>query len=196
MNGAYASGGQAEPKSVGVVIGIVSVLAAVLVIAGLFYATGIGERRKVLLAAGGCAPSLSHTGLDCTTEQHLASQYAKMATPAVQQLNTDAAAYAASESGNLAAAEAALRAEVTVEKAFGANLAQFPFPSAIVPAAQKLIKADDVLAKLTAEQARSGSVTQMQSFNVRVEAAAAIVQADVTIVGKALARPPTPSEEP
>jgi hypothetical protein len=198
VNETYVRGGEAQARRGGVLLAAISILSAVLVIAGLFYATGIGSRRKVLLAAGGCAPvpSLSKTGLDCTTEQQLASQYTKMTAPAIQQLNTDVAAYTASEFGNLAAAKAALTAEVTLANSLDTSLARFPFPPAIAPTAKKLIRDDDVLIRLKAEQARSTSLAQLRSFDGQVEAASGAVQADLQLVGTALAKPPAANQEP
>lgn len=198
MNEAYARRGQDPTKAAGYVLAAISVMAAILLIAALFYATGIGARRKALLAAGGCAPvpSLVKTGLDCTTEQDLASQYTKVTTPAVQQLNADVAAYTANEGNNLAAAETALTAEVTSATALDMGLARFPFPAAIAPRAKALIQAIQASVKLTAEQARSSSIGQLQSFNDQIDVAGAAFRADLTRVGEALAKPPTAAEEP
>jgi hypothetical protein len=198
VNEAYARRGQDPTKAAGYALAAISVLAAILLIAALFYATGIGARRKVLLAAGGCAPvpSLVKTGLDCTTEQELASQYTKITTPAVQQLNADLAAYTANEGNNLAAAEAALTADVTSATALDRSLARFPFPASIAPRAKTLIQAIQTSVKLTAEQARSSSIGQLQSFNDQIDAAGADVLTDLTLVGEAIARPPTAAEEP
>jgi len=169
-----------------------------VLIAALVYAQGIGERRKVLMAQGDCAPvpSLSPTGLDCTTEQQLAGQYTKMIDPMIQQLNTDVAAYAAAEFRNLGAAKAALTAQVALATSLSTSLAQFPFPAFIAPAAKKLIQDNDALVKLKAEQARSSSLGQLRSFNDRVDVASAAVRADLQVVIKDLDKPPTANEEP
>lgn len=197
MNATYARGGQQRMTAGGgVIIGIISLLCAVLVIAGFYYAAGTGERHKIGLAAAGCEPNLSPNGLPCTTWQTLSSQYVKMTTPVTQQLNADAAAYTANEGDNLAAAEVAVTAEVTSEHALDASLAQFPFPPAVAPVAKKLVEANDALAKLTAEQARSTSLILLTSFNAQVQAASAVVQTDMELVSKALAKPPTVNQEP
>ena len=180
----------------GVMVGVISVLAAVLVIAGLIYAAGSGGRNKAALAAAGCEPNLSPSGLQCTTAQTLASRYLTITTPVIQQLNADIAAYTASERRHLAKAEAALAAEVTVENAFGTSLARFPFPPDISPIAKALIQADLARAKLTAEQAQSSSLTRMRSFNQRVKVAGRRVKTDMTLVRKALDARPTASQEP
>jgi hypothetical protein len=174
----------------------ISIFSAVLVIAGLFYATGTSARHRAALAAAGCEPNLSPSGLPCTTSQMLASQFQTMTTPAVQQLATDASAYTANESGHLSLAEAALTAAVTSENALATSLARFPFPSAAAPAARALVEADQARARITGEQARSASLTQLLSFNHRVRAAGAAFQAEMKLVVTALNTRPTVSQEP
>ena len=196
MSETYGIGGQEQTSVGGVILGAISFLAAFLVIAGLVYAMGTGERHQAALAAAGCEPNLSPSGVQCTTTQMLTSQYRAMMTPAIQQLNTDVAAYTATERHNLAAADAALKAEVTSEHAFDTSLATFPFPPTIAPIAKALVQANQARAELTAEQARSSSLTQLRSFNHRVKAASAAVQTEMTLLRKALDTPPTASQEP
>jgi hypothetical protein len=189
-----------------------------LVIAGLIYARGTGERHQAALAAAGCEPSLFISGLPCTTEQMMASQYEAIATPATQQLNTEMAAYAVDERRDLAAAEADLSAEVATEQAFDKSLAAAtftpqnratadaliqsatssatPVPLAaaiftpqVTAIADALIQANLARAELTAEQARSSSLTQLRSFNQRVQVASVAVQTEMTLIGKALDSP-------
>jgi hypothetical protein len=192
----YASGGMQETSAGGVIVVAISFLAAVLVVAGLVYAAGTSGRHKAALAAAGCEPNLSPSGLPCTTAHMLASQYMKITTPAIQQLNADVAAYTASERHNLAAAEEALTAEVTSAHALETSLARFPFPPAIAPRAKALIQAIHARAKLTAEQARSSSLFQLRSFNHRINVAGAIVRAEMKLVRQALDSRPTASQEP
>jgi hypothetical protein len=197
--GGYTRGGYArgeETAAGGVILMAISILAAVLVIAGLAYAAGTGARHKAALAAAGCEPNLSPSGLQCTTYQVLTSQYVATVTSAMQQLNTDAAAYTASERHNLAAAESALTAILASEHALDSKLASFPFPPAVAPAAGALVRANQALATLTAEQARSPSLTQLRSFNARVGAASAAVQTEMNLTRKALDTPPTANQEP
>jgi len=191
----YARGGQ-QTSAGGVLVVLISVVSAVLVIAGVLYAAGTSGRHKAALAAAGCEPNLSPSGLQCTTAQMLAGRYAAITTATSQQLNTDGAAYTAGERHHRGTAEAALTAEVTVENAFGTSLARFPFPPAIAPAARALIVANRALARLTTEQARSSSLTRMRSFNGPAAAAAAVVETDMKLVQKALDSRPTASQEP
>jgi hypothetical protein len=190
MSEAQASGGQDQTTAGAVILAVSSALAAVLVIAGLIYATSTGQRHEAALAAAGCEPGLSPSGLQCTTQQMLTSQYLAILTPASQQVNADMAAYTASEGHDLEAAEAALAAEAASRKAFGASLAGIEFPPAIAPVASTLVQADLALAKLIAGQARSSTLTQLRSFNHRVLAADAAVQTDMRLILKALHSPP------
>jgi hypothetical protein len=196
MSATYARGSQEQTATGGVILACISFLAAILVIAGVIYATGTGERHKAALAAAGCEPNLSPSGLACTTAQVLASRYTTITTPVSQQLNADLAAYAANESHHLAAAESALMAEVMSENTFGTSLARFPFPPAIVPMAKALIQANHARAMLTARQARSSSLTRLRSFNRRVKRASAAVQTQMNLILKALDSRPAATQEP
>jgi hypothetical protein len=189
MSATYASDSQEQTTAGNVILMISSILAALLVIAGLIYAMGTGERHKAALAAAGCVPNLSPSGLQCTTMPMLAGQYMAILTPASQQVNTAMTAYAANERHDLAAAEAALTAEVTTEHAFDSSLAGMTFPPAITPMANALLQADQALAKLTAEQAEASSLSRLRSFNHRVKAASAVVQTDMNVIHKALDSP-------
>ena len=73
MSETYARGGQGHRAPGGVILMVSSSLAALLVIAALIYAIGIGQRHEAALAAAGCEPSLSPSGQQCTTAQMLAS---------------------------------------------------------------------------------------------------------------------------
>jgi hypothetical protein len=61
---------------------------------------------------------------------------------------------------------------------------------AITPIAKALIQAGQARATLTAEQARSSSLTKLRSFNHRVQVASAAVRAEMTLLRKALDAPP------
>jgi len=196
MSETYTRGIYDEARTGGVMLFAISFLAGVLVIAGLIYATGTGQRHKAALAAAGCEPNLSPSGLQCTTYQVLTKRYLSITAPASQQLKTDESAYTASEWHHLAAAEAALRAEVTSETTLEANLTGFPFSPAIAAMAKALIQADRACAALTAEQARSSSLAELRSFNERVQVAGAVVQTDLKLLGKAVDTPPAVNQEP
>jgi hypothetical protein len=190
MSETRARGRREQTQAGGIILTVISCLSAVLVIAGLIYATGTGGRDEAALAAAGCEPGLSSDTQPCTTQPMLISQYMAILAPASRQLNIDVAAYTASEGDNLAAAEAALTAEVTSEQAFDTNLAGIEFPPAIVPIAEALVRADQARAKLTAEQARSSTLTQLRSFNSRVQVASTAVATEMKLILNALHSPP------
>jgi hypothetical protein len=152
------------------------------------------------------------------------SQYEGIVAPASKQLNADMTAYTANENegDNLAAAEAALTAEVSTERALDSSLAAVtftpqhratadtlltvatsqgdPVPSAsilftpqITVIVDALVRADQARAKLTAEQAQSSSLTQLRSFNQRVQVASAAVQTEMELIHKAFDSPPPAS---
>jgi hypothetical protein len=189
-------GGQTSTRAGGVIIKAVSLLSTFLVIWGLYYATGTGERHKVALAAAGCEPNLLSVNVGCTTVQMLNSQYKSIANPVIQQMNVDVADYTVDEMHNLTSAELALKAEVTLEDGFDTSLSRFPFPPSVAPIAKVLVRDIQAEAKLTAEQARSSSLAQLRSFNHGVDMAGTAVRAELALVAKAISAPVTPNEEP
>ena len=191
----YARGGE-QARAGGVILAAISVLSAVLVIAGLAYATGTGARHKAALAAAGCEPNLSPSGLQCTTYQVLTAQYTAIINSATQQLATGAAAYTANQNHRLGPAEAALVSILATQKTLDGKLAAFPFPPSAAPAASRLLHATQALASLTARQARSTTLTRLRSYNHRADAASAIVQTDIALLRKTLDTPPTVAQEP
>jgi hypothetical protein len=219
MSGTHATVDVDDTITGKVILVVTSSLAAVLVIAALIYAPGMGARHQAALAAAGCEPSLYVSSLPCITQQMLVTQYEGILTPASKLLNADITAYTVNEGRHIVAAEAALNAEVAAEQDFDNNLAAVtdtpqnsanslalitnaasnsnPVPSAavmftpqITVIADALIQADQALAKVTAEQARSATLTKMRSFNHRVQAANAAVQAELKLMAKALDMPP------
>ena len=173
----------------GLIITTVSLLSTLLVIGALMYAAGIGHRATTALAAADCEPTLSPAGQPCTTQPMMAAEYRAMLAPTSQQLTTDAAAYLANEGDHLAVAEAALAAEVAAERALGRSLAAFPFPPGIAPVAKGLIQANQARITLTAEQARSTSLTKLRSFNHQVQVADAAVATQMKLVTAAVDAP-------
>jgi hypothetical protein len=209
----------------GVVLVAISILAGILVLAGLFYAVGTSARHKTALAVNDCEPSLSPSGLPCNTQQMVLGQFEGIVTPVGKQLNADMVAYRTNERHHLAAAEAALTSEVATEQALNNSLAAVAYtsqnygnainlitlafdagnatPSAAIlltpqttVMADALMRANQALAKLTAEQAKSTTLTQLRSFNDRVDAANAPVLAEINAIHKALEVPPTAAQEP
>jgi hypothetical protein len=214
----YARGRQDDTRAGGIILVVTSCLAGLLVLLGLIYYAGSGPRHQAGMIAAGCEPSLFITGLPCTTRQMVISHYESIVTPAGKLIDADIAAYQANEGHNLVAAEASLSAEVTTEQAVDNSLAAATFTPQnnatalalmtnaasngnstpmvaviftpqITVAVDALIKADQTLAKLTAEQARSSSLTQMRSFNHRVQVANTAVQTKLKLAHEAVEAP-------
>lgn len=172
MSETYARGGQRPATAGGLILLLSSSLAAVLVVAGLMYARGSTARHNAEVIANA---------------KLVTSQFMKIWLPARQKLKADQVAYNRNQRRNLAAAESALMAEVTSERAFGTDLALIVFPDAAAAPAAALITANQARAKLTAEQAQSSSLTQLRSFNNRVAVASAAVNREVKLIRQILA---------
>ncbi len=215
-----------EPERLGgFLVVAISILSVILVLAGLFYAAGAGARHKTALAVNSCEPSMSPSGIPCNTQQMVISEFNGIVNPASKLLAADMAAYRTNEGHHLAAAEAALTSEVAAERALDNSLAGVAYtpqnyanainlitiaftsggstpgaaillsPQATV-IANAAVRDNQALATLTAQQARSTSLTQLRSFNTRVEADTAAVQAEMKLIGKTLATPITAAQEP
>jgi hypothetical protein len=78
---------------------------------------------------------------------------------------------------------------VTSVHGFDTSLAGIAFPPAIAPIASALIQADQALARLIGEQARSSSLSKLRSFNQRVRVARAAVQTEMKLIREALDSP-------
>ena len=209
----------------GVLLAAISILAGILVLLGLIYATGTSARHKTALAVNNCEPSMSPSGLPCNTQQMVISAFNGIVNPASNLLAADMAAYDVNEGRNLAAAEAVLTSEVATEQALNNSLAAMAYtpqnygnainlitiafdagnntPSAAIllspqatVIADTAVRDNQALATLTAQQARSTSLAQLQSFNTRVAADTATVQAEMKLIGKTLAAPITAAQEP
>jgi hypothetical protein len=215
-----------EPERVGgFLVAAIAILAGILVIAGLFYWTGAGARNKTALALNDCTPSLSPSGLPCNTQAMVLSQFQGIVTPVGKQLNADIMAYRTDEGRHLAAAEAVLTSEMATEQGLDNSLAAVaytsqnyakalslitinadagtPTPAAAIlltpqttVMANALMQANQALVKLTGEQAKSTSLTQLRSFNAKVTAANEAVAKDIKAISAALAVPPVASQEP
>jgi hypothetical protein len=224
MSEAYAD--DYEPETLGgFLVVAISILAGILVLAGLFYATGASARHKAALALNDCEPSLSPSGLPCNTQAMVVGQYQAIVTPIGKQLNGDMLAYRTNEKRHLAAAEAALMSEVATEQTLDNSLTAIEYTSAnyataisqitiaadlgnntpstailLTPQATAivdvLVQDNQALAKLTTEQAKSTTLRQLQSFNSRVTAANAAVLKEIEAAGETLKAPITAAQEP
>jgi hypothetical protein len=224
MSEAYAD--DYEPETLGgFLVVAISILAGILVLAGLFYATGASARHKAALALNDCEPSLSPSGLPCNTQAMVVGQYQAIVTPIGKQLNGDMLAYRTNEKRHLAAAEAALMSEVATEQTLDNSLTAIEYTSAnyataisqitiaadlgnntpstailLTPQATAivdvLVQDNQALAKLTTEQAKSTTLRQLQSFNSRVTAANAAVLKEIEAASETLKAPITAAQEP
>jgi hypothetical protein len=179
-----------QPETLGrAILVIVSGLSAVLVIAGLIYASGTGARMEANLFQQGCEPGLSSNAQACTTQPQLAAEYKAVLDPAAQQMSVATTAYTANETRDLAAAKAALTSQVTTEQAFDTSLAGITFPPAMTPIAQGVIRADEALATLTAKQATAATIAKMRAYNHRVQVATVAVETRMDLLLKAVDAP-------
>jgi hypothetical protein len=167
-----------------------SALAAALVLAGLIYAVGTGHRSVAAAAAAGCEPGLTSESEPCVTQQQLAREYSGMINPAGRQLSIDTTAYSSSEHSHLAAAQAALTAQVQVEQQLATRLAAIKVPASMAPQLTAVIQADQARAKLTATQAHASSLGAMRSLDRQVKQATAAMVAQVQLMQQAVNSPP------
>ena len=181
--------GQDNTRAGAIILAMTSTLAGILVILGLIYAAGTHARSAANIAAQGCEPGTGSEAAPCTTPAMLASQYNAILSPATRQMALDSAAYTASETAHLAAAQAALTAEVATMQNFDTSLGAINFPAAITPVANALIRTDQALASLTAQQARATTLVTMRSYNDRIQADTAAVRADMSLLVKAIDTP-------
>jgi hypothetical protein len=172
-----------------IILMVTSSLAALLVIAGLIYAAGTGGRSQAAIAAAGCYPGTGSETSPCLTEPMLHSEYMGITTPATQQMTLDEDAYTASEGDNLAAARTALTSEVTSIDAFDTGLSGMEFPADMTSIANAVVSASRARVTLLTEQAQSVSLTQLRSYNHRVQQANAAVETELSLLLKAVDAP-------
>lgn len=153
-----------------------------------------------LLLAAGCA---SQTGGSTGGSGHSngasaptsrtkpsADAYLMIAVPANHQLDHEVDGYDDHAHDNLAAAEAALRAEAATERRFDEFLAKIRFPGHIAVTALALVRVNQRRIDLTELQARSGTYASLLSFSRAHKAADAAVETQVRIIRRELGLPP------
>lgn len=160
-----------------VIIVLASALGVVLFI-GAFYEFGVMLRPPPPISAA------------ARQRAALARDYLAIANPSDKQLDGEEDAYTDNEKDNLAAAKLDLRHEVATERLFDQQLAAIKFPAATESIAQALIKANVHRFQVTLRQARSKTLTQLQSLDARRETGDAAVEAEVAAIRKALGLPP------
>jgi hypothetical protein len=146
------------------------------------------------LLAAGCTP-WGHppgTGGQAPRQESsaAAADYLATAEPANRRLDAEVQSYADHEHRNLAAAEAALRAEAVTERRFDQCLLKIPLPPPVAAAARALVRANERRAELAILQAGSPSLAALQSFTRRHQSADAAVEAQVKAIRRALGLPP------
>lgn len=97
----------------------------------------------------------------------MATEYLATVEPVNRRLDAEVHSYAHHEHRNLAAAEAALRAEAVTERWSDQRLLKIPFPPPAAATARALVRANERRAKLAVRQAGSSSLTALQSFTRR-----------------------------
>ncbi|HEX4399015.1 MAG TPA: hypothetical protein VH136_15360 [Trebonia sp.] len=150
----------------------------------------------LLLLAAGCTPlgsSAGHTGQaphQQSSSSAAAAEYLAAVEPANRRLDAEVQSYSHHEHRNLAAAEAALRAEAVTERWFDQRLVKIPFPPPAAATAQALVRANERRAELAVRQAGSPSLAALQSFTRRHQSADAAVEAQVKAIRRTLGLPP------
>jgi hypothetical protein len=160
-----------------------SLVGAVLLILAFMYALNFDGWRNVPQPPPGAA---SATDAQLAAAAH---RYLAVATPANQKLANETTAFTAAERNNLAAARAALKAEVATASQFDRQLAAIKFPAAVEPVARDVIQANQALGRVTARQARARTLAAMQALDARRTAAQAAVEAQVKRLRVALHLP-------
>jgi hypothetical protein len=120
----------------------------------------------------------------------LAAAYLAIARPANHRLDVEVEAYADYARNNLAAADAALRAEALTERWFDRHLAAIKFPPTIALTANALVRVNEIRAALTEQQARAPSIPALLSLTRDHQAADAQVEAQVRVIRAQLDLPP------
>ena len=120
------------------------------------------------LLAAGCTPSGHPPGTAGQASHQessaAAAEYLAVAEPANRRLDAEVQSYDDHEHRNLAAAEAALRAEAVTERRFDQCLLKIPLPPPAAATARALVRANERRAELAVRQAGSPSLAALQSF--------------------------------
>ncbi len=123
----------------------------------------------------------------------LAGRYMAIAVPANRRLDHEVDGFADHQRGDLAAAEADLRAEAATERWFDRHLAEIPFPPGIAAMARAMIQVNESRAALADREAQATSLADLRSFAARHAAADAATEFGVRLIRQALGLPPRPS---
>lgn len=151
---------------------------------------GCTAAAACLAAVAGCASSgPAHHG----ASPGLSAAYLRIALPANHKLDTAESGYARNCRIDLAAAEAALRAQAAIERGFDRQLSAIQFTPAIEATASALIQVNQVRIALTLRQAGARSIRSLLAFTGAHKAADAEVEAQVKVIRAQLGLPPPES---
>jgi DNA-binding GntR family transcriptional regulator len=172
----------------------------------------VTDRNMVSLAAGcavllaaGCggaardpaaAPVSAHPArtagtLTAIQRRVLAARYLAIAQPANRMLDHDFdGQHDAEERGDLAAADADLRAAAATERAFDRRLIALTFSPSAQPFVRLLYQVNQARAALTATAATAMSLTQLHGVRPRLDAANGPVEEAVQVIRDQLDLPP------
>ena len=181
---AYQAGEQTPRTGIALLVAG-SLLAGVLVILAVLYAGNFDGWRNIPKPP---PPSAADAQLAAAAHRYLA-----IANPANQKLANEVTAFTASERSNLAAASAALKAEVATSTQFDRELAAIKFPAAAEAIARDLIQANQARGRVLARQARAKTLAAMRALDARSAAAGAAAEAQVNRIRVALHLPSTPT---
>jgi hypothetical protein len=120
----------------------------------------------------------------------LADTYMGIAVPANHSLDVEVDGYTDEEHSDLGTAEADLRAEAATIRVFDQHLGQIRFPPGMAATARALIRVNQLRATLIDQQARSSSITELESFDRQHHALDASVEIPVKILRRDLRLPP------
>jgi len=160
-----------------------SVLTGVLILLAILYAGNFHGWRNIPKPP---PPSAAEAQLAAAAHRYLV-----IANPANEKLGNEVTAFTASERSNLAAASAALKAEVATSTQFDRQLAAIKFPAAAAAIARDLITANQARGRILARQARAKTLTAMRALDARSAAAGAAAEAQVKRLRAALHLPAT-----
>jgi hypothetical protein len=139
-------------------------------------------------ASGPASPAASATPPAST--RRLAADYLAIAVPANHRLDVEVDGFRDHSRGDLAKADADLRAEAATELHFDRQLSRIPFPAPIAAIARALIRTNQGRIALTRREARSASLAGLRSFASTHKAADAAVEVRARAIRKALSLPP------
>lgn len=120
----------------------------------------------------------------------LGARYVTIAVPANRRLDHEVDGFADNQRDDLAAAEAALRAQAATERWFDRHLAEIPFPPGIAGMASALIRVNQSRAALADREAQATSLAGLRSFAAQHAAADAATEFGVRLIRQALDLPP------